>query len=72
MKSTFDLLEAYLFTIKIGYTELRLDTYNLNGSVIKIYYSYQYDWCNDRTNYNESSIEVDLLDYISFVFNSSL
>ena len=76
MKSTFDLLEAYLFTIKIGYTDLRLNDYNLNGSIIKITYSYteSYSTNSDIESYESSDniLEVDLLDYISFVFNSFL
>ena len=76
MKSTFDLLEAYLFTIKIGYTDLRLNDYNLNGSIIKITYSYteSYSTNSDIESYESSDniLVVDLLDYISFVFNSFL
>lgn len=66
---TRDLIQSYLLTIKQGYTDLRLDSYSLNGSVIKIYYSYQYDWCIDRTNYYELFFEVELLDYITFVYS---
>lgn len=76
MESTFDLLEAYLFTIKIGYTDLRLYEYNLNGSTIKITYSYteSYSTNSGIESYESSDniLEVELLDYISFVFNSFL
>ena len=57
---TFDLIEKYLFSVmsKYNYLNLRLYCYDINGSIIKISYHYDFDE------------EVDVLDYITFVFNS--
>ena len=66
---TFDLIEKYLFSVKseYNYLNLRLYHYDINGSIIKISYHYDFDeidTCYDRI------LEVDVLDYITFVFNS--
>ena len=66
---TFDLIEKYLFSVigKYNYLNLRLYHYDINGSIIKISYHYDFDeiyTCNDNI------LEVDVLDYITFVFNS--
>ena len=66
---TFDLIEKYLFSIKPNYLNLRLYEYTLNGSTIKINYNYSYDEDDRNTSY-DNILEVDLLDYITFVFNS--
>lgn len=50
-----------------NYLNLRLYHYDINGSIIKISYHYDFDeinTCYDRI------LEVDVLDYITFVFNS--
>ena len=66
---TFDLIEKYLFSVmsEHNYLNLRLYHYDINGSIIKI--SYRYDFDEIDTCY-DSILEVDVLDYITFVFNS--
>ena len=66
---TFDLIEKYLFSVmsEYNYLNLRLNRYDINGSIIKI--SYHYDFDEIDTCYN-SILEVDVLDYITFVFNN--
>ena len=66
---TFDLIEKYLFSVmsEYNYLNLRLYHYDINGSIIKI--SYRYDFDEIDTCY-DSILEVDVLDYITFVFNS--
>ena len=66
---TFDLIEKYLFSVmsEYNYLNLRLYHYDINGSIIKI--SYHYDFDEIGTCY-DNILEVDVLDYITFVFNS--
>ena len=66
---TFDLIEKYLFSVmsEYNYLNLRLYSYDINGSIIKI--SYRYDFDEIDTCY-DNILEVDVLDYITFVFNS--
>ena len=66
---TFDLIEKYLFSVigKYNYLNLRLYHYDINGSIIKI--NYRYDFDEIDTCY-DNILEVDVLDYITFVFNS--
>ena len=66
---TFDLIEKYLFSVmsEYNYLNLRLYNYNINGSIIKINYCYDFDEID--TCY-DNILEVDVLDYITFVFNS--
>ena len=66
MKTTFELLEKYLLSI-LTFKELKLDDYSINDSIIKLRYSYEYSWCEDRSYDNYT--EVELLDYITFLFN---
>ena len=67
MITTNDLVEKYLKSLNLGYLELQLESYSMNGSIIKIYYSYKYEWDEGRSY--DNFIEVELLDYITFVFN---
>ena len=48
-------------------TKVELVNYFINGSVIKIQYSYENSWINKRLY--DNYIEVELLDYITFLFN---
>ena len=66
---TFDLIEKYLFSVisEYNYLNLRLYHYDINGSIIKI--NYRYDFDEIDTCY-DNILEVDVLDYITFVFNS--
>jgi len=68
MKTTHDLLSEYLDYLKPDYAQLKLDDYELNGSVIKITYHYNplYDWDNDYTINNEKE-DFELLDYITWL-----
>ena len=71
MKTTPDLILAYLldYLQKDG---LRVDDYTLNGSVLKITYSYlsSYNTTNGVETYrNFDNVEFEILDYITFVFN---
>ena len=66
MKTTFELIEQYLLSI-LTFKELKLDDYFVNGSIIKIQYSYESLWINERVY--DNYIEVELLDYITFLFN---
>ena len=66
---TFDLIKKCLFSVigKYNYLNLRLYRYGINESIIRISYCYDFDEID--TCYN-SILEVDVLDYITFVFNS--
>ena len=66
MKTTFELIEQYLLST-VDLTKVELINYFVNGSIIKIQYSYESLWTNER--FYDSYIEVELLDYITFLFN---
>ena len=66
MKTTFELIEQYLLST-VNLTKVELVNYFINGSVIKIQYSYENSWINKRLY--DNYIEVELLDYITFLFN---
>ena len=66
MKTTFELIEQYLLST-VDLTKVELINYFVNGSVIKIQYSYESLWTNER--FYDNYIEVELLDYITFLFN---
>lgn len=66
METTYEFIEKYLFNAR-GYEKgLRLERYDLNGSIIKIKYSYISEHDETYRIYDES-IDVELLDYITFV-----
>lgn len=66
MKTTYEFIEKYLFNDKGYYKDLRLESYDLNGSIIKIKYSYISE--HDETyRIYDYSIDVELLDYITFI-----
>lgn len=70
MITTNELIEKYLKSLNLGYLELQLESYSMNGSIIKIYYSYLYEWSQGSRSYDSDNfIEVELLDYITFIFN---
>lgn len=66
---TFDLIEKYFISVlgHYNYLNLRLKEYSLNGSTIKLIYNYDFDEID--TCYG-NVLEVELLDYITFVFNN--
>ena len=66
MKTTFELIEQYLLST-VDLTKVELVNYFVNGSIIKIQYSYESLWTNERSY--DNYIEVELLDYITFLFN---
>ena len=66
MKTTFELIEQYLLSA-VDLTKVELLDYSVNGSIIKIQYSYESPWINKR--FYDNYIEVELLDYITFLFN---
>ena len=66
MKTTFELIEQYLLST-VDLTKVELVNYFVNGSIIKIQYSYESLWTNER--FYDNYIEVELLDYITFLFN---
>ena len=66
MKTTFELIEQYLLST-VDLTKVELINYFVNGSIIKIQYSYESLWINERLY--DNYIEVELLDYITFLFN---
>lgn len=66
MKTTFELIEQYLLST-VDLTKVELINYFVNGSIIKIQYSYESLWTNER--FYDNYIEVELLDYITFLFN---
>ena len=66
MKTTFELIEQYLLST-VDLTKVELINYFVNGSIIKIQYSYESLWTNER--FYDNYIEVKLLDYITFLFN---
>lgn len=58
---TYNLLEKYLLENVYYPQDTTLNSYDINGSIIKLkYYSY--------TN-GEGTMEVELLDYITWVYN---
>ena len=66
MKTTFELIEQYLLST-VDLKKVELVNYFINGSVIKIQYSYESPWIKERLY--DDYIEVELLDYITFLFN---
>jgi hypothetical protein len=66
MKTTFELIEQYLLST-VDLTKVELVNYFINGSIIKIQYSYESLWIKKRLY--DNYIEVELLDYITFLFN---
>jgi len=66
MKTTFELIEQYLLST-VDLKKVELINYFVNGSIIKIQYSYESPWINKRLY--DNYIEVELLDYITFLFN---
>ena len=74
MKTTFELIEEYFKSTQDNYKEKSIIDYTLNGTTIKIQYKRYIEWITKEGkyiswwNYN-NYIEVELLDYITFLFN---
>lgn len=72
MKTTFELIKLYFNTVKAEGTEIT--DYSINGSIIKIQYKNYVKWITkDGRDENwwdcDNYVEVELLDYITFLFN---
>ena len=71
---TFDLIKLYFNSVKSEGT--KITDYSINGSIIKIHYKRYVEWIKDGKDeswWNSGSdnfIEVELLDYITFLFNN--
>ena len=70
---TFDLIKLYFNSVKSEGTEIT--DYSINGSIIKIQYKSYVKWITkdgrDESWWNyDNYIEVELLDYITFLFNN--
>ena len=71
---TFDLIKLYFNSVKSEGMEIT--DYSINGSIIKITYKRYVKWITDGKdeswwNYDSDNfIEVELLDYITFLFNN--
>ena len=67
--TTFDLLLEYLQTYR-NESDIVLNNYELNGSIIKLTFSYNpnFSWDKEFIDYG-NIMEIDLLDYIAWVFN---
>ena len=65
---TFDLLQKYLRE-NTSYLDVTLTDYEMNGSIIKLKYYYKpnYDW--DKEYISNDKMEVEVLDYITWVYN---
>lgn len=66
---TFQLLEKYLKEQRESYKDVQLSDYSINGSIIKLRYSYNPDYDVIYTSYN-NYLEVDILDYMTWIYNS--
>jgi len=68
---TFNLLEKYLEELTSHKVDLL--NYNINGSIIKMLYSYNpnYEWDVKFIIY-DNDIEVQLLDYLTWIYNQCL
>ena len=67
---TFQLIEkCILEKYSKLYNELRLVDYDLNGTIINIKYGYVFTYSSGGIDINYSHTEIELLDYITWVFN---
>ena len=71
--TTFDLMELYFNTVKTE--RMEITDYSINGSIIKIQYKRYVEWIikdgKDESWWDyDNYIEVELLDYITFLFNN--
>ena len=74
MKTTFELIQEYLNSNLYDGEEKIVVDYTLNGTTIKIQYKKYVEWITkdgkDESWWNyDNYIEVELLDYITFLFN---
>ena len=74
MKTTFELMEQCFNSTQDNCEKKVMLGYTLNGTVIKIQYKIYVEWITkegkDKSWWNyDNFIEVELLDYITFLFN---
>ena len=74
MKTTFELIQEYFNSNLYDGEEKIVVDYTLNGTTIKIQYKKYVEWIikdgQDESWWNyDNYIEVELLDYITFLFN---
>ena len=74
MKTTFELIQEYFNSNLYNGEEKIVVYYTLNGTIIKIQYKIYVEWITkegkDESWWNyDNFIEVELLDYITFLFN---
>lgn len=75
MKTTFELMQEYFNSNLYDGEEKIVVYYTLNGTTIKIQYKEYVEWITkdgkDESWWNyDNYIEVELLDYITFLFNN--
>lgn len=75
MKTTFELIQEYFNSNLYNGEEKIVVDYTLNGTTIKIQYKKYVEWITkdgkDESWWNyDNYIEVELLDYITFLFNN--
>lgn len=75
MKTTFELIQEYFNSNLYDGEEKIVVDYTLNGTTIKIQYKKYVEWITkdgkDESWWNyDNYIEVELLDYITFLFNN--
>jgi hypothetical protein len=70
---TNELIEKYLKDKLPYYKDLVVSDYELNGSLLKITYSYNpnYDWNKEYVSY-DNVMEVYILDYMTWIYNQTL
>ena len=74
MKTTFELIEQYFNSNQYDCEKKVIVDYTLNGTTIKIQYKKYIEWITkdgkDESWWNyDNYIEVELLDYITFLYN---
>ena len=74
MKTTFEPIEEYFKSTQDNYKEKSIVDYTLNGTIIKIQYRRYVEYITkegkDKGWWDyDNFIEVELLDYITFLFN---
>lgn len=62
MKTTWELIEDYLISIKPSYDDIKLQDYSLDGSIIRVIFSY--------CEHYEMKEDLSLLDYITWIYNT--
>ena len=73
MKTTFELIEEYFKSTQNNCEKKVMLDYTLNGTIIKIQYKRYIEWITKEGKESwwdyDNDIEVELLNYITFLFN---